>query len=67
MNSILDKIKQGSVLHNFGSGWFIYPGPHVPYQKQDGKLVEDDIVKKMEKDGLIKINLKHRSAEAVLN
>lgn len=59
------RLREGRTLTNRGTGWYLAP-PYVAYQKQESELISDDIVERMEADGVISIEVPYLSAIATL-
>lgn len=60
---ILDGLRVGLELNNYGQGWFLME-PSIPYKSMKSWSVKDDDVDRLASDGLIEIKMHSRSMSA---
>ena len=65
LERIVSCLRDEFTLVNRGTGWFLAP-KYMPYKKQPSELISDDIVNKLEADGVIEISVPYISAIATL-
>jgi hypothetical protein len=64
-DQVIEKMKQGYELRNYGKGYFLFPRP-IPYKHQESIPVDDELVREMEKQKLIVVSMPYRSLIATL-
>ena len=64
-NEVIAQLKAGYELVNRGTGWWLST-PTKPYTRPESIQLDDAMVKQLEDDGAIKIDLLARSLKATL-
>ncbi len=62
---IVSCLRNKYTLVNRGTGWYLAP-KYIPYRSQSSELISDEIVERMEKEGIVKVEIPYNSARAVL-
>jgi len=62
---IVSRLRGGYTLANRGTGWWLAE-PYEAYTSQKIEKIPDEIVDKMMRDGVIKIELRYPTAKAIL-
>ena len=64
-DEIISRLKEGWDLANRGRGWWI-SAPRIPYKTTEIIKVDDQVVKELQTEGLIKTELPHNTMFARL-